>query len=264
MILYRIKNWAENYEISQTKKASFSKFVPLPNKLDGDGYTELIDHKNGAAHYGAWVTMVSIASKCNPKGSLVRDSGKPHDAASLSRITRIPASVFAEVLPRLVAIGWMTSEVVDQKDSCEEMGAEWERSGSVLPVHSNAVDYIQDNTEQDNTEQNIISSEMDSISEQVVMEFPCSGKVKVWGLTDKRLQTLQDLFPGIDATTEARKALAWCLDNPKRRKTANGMPTFLQNWMERNQNRGGGARAGPQTSDLFGGLREFVQGGGSS
>lgn len=155
--LYKIKDWSENYEISQTKKASFSKFVPLPNKLDGDGYTELVDHPNGAAHYGAWVTMVSIASKCDPKGTLVRDSGKPHDASTLSRITRIPASVFAEVLPRLVSIGWMETEGAIGSTTCDEVGAQWEQSGSVLPVCSNAVDYktIQDSTEQYSTRQDI-------------------------------------------------------------------------------------------------------------
>ena len=246
-LLYKIKDWSENYEVSQTKKANFSKFVPLPNKLDGDGYTELVDHPNGAAHYGAWVTMVSIASKCHPKGSLVRDSGKPHDASTLSRITRIPASVFNEVLPRLVAIGWMETEGVDDSTTYEEVGAQWEHSGSVLPDRSNAVDYntIQNNTV--HTEQDSNSSEVDdsTSSEPVVVEFPCVGKVRSWGLTQKRIDELQDLYPGTDVLIESRKAYAWCRDNPKKRKTAKGMPHFLSGWMERNQNRGG-IRAGPQ------------------
>lgn len=92
-------------------------WVAIPTKLDGDGYTELMDHENGAAHYGAWVTMVSIAAKCAIRGTLVRDSRtdsapRPHDAGSLSRISRIPAAVFEEAIPRLIAIRWL--ETVDE------------------------------------------------------------------------------------------------------------------------------------------------------
>jgi hypothetical protein len=35
--------------------------------MDGDGYTELVDHDDGAAHLGAWCAIVQIASKCDPR-----------------------------------------------------------------------------------------------------------------------------------------------------------------------------------------------------
>lgn len=110
-VVYSIADWPEHFENNRTKELRAMSWVPIPNKQDGDGYTELLDHPNGAAHFGAWVALIQVASKCDPRGTLLRDerSGvrRPHDAASLGRITRIPAAVFSEVLPRLLAIGWL-------------------------------------------------------------------------------------------------------------------------------------------------------------
>lgn len=113
-----ITNWKDNFENNRTKELKKLMWVPMPNKHDGDGYTELLDHKNGASHYGAWCALVQVASKCDPRGSLLRDSGKPHDSVTLERITRIPKSVWNEALPRLLSIGWI--------DTCEDVAEECE------------------------------------------------------------------------------------------------------------------------------------------
>lgn len=121
MTVYLIRNWSLHFENNRTRDLKELRFVILPNKHDGDGYTELLDHPNGAAHYGAWIAIVQVASRgqhpaggcgivpgcCECRGILLRDGAKPHDPASLARITRIPEKVFKDVLPRLVAIGWM-------------------------------------------------------------------------------------------------------------------------------------------------------------
>lgn len=108
-ILYRIKDWIKNYENNRTRDLKKMEFVLVPNRMDGDGYTALVDHPNGAAHLGAWLALIQVASKCEPRGTLVRANGNPHTAETLSRITRIPAKIFEEVLPRLAGgeIGWM-------------------------------------------------------------------------------------------------------------------------------------------------------------
>ncbi len=108
-ILYRIAGWSKHFENNRTRELRRMEFVLMPNKMDGDGYTELLNHPNGAAHFGAWCALVQVASKCDPRGTLVRGNGKPHTPESLERLTRIPVSVFLEVLPRLVEIGWMSA-----------------------------------------------------------------------------------------------------------------------------------------------------------
>ena len=82
-------------------------WIPVPNKHDGDGYTQLVDHPAGAAHFGAWMAILQVASRCHPRGTLVRSGGIPHTAASLGRITRLPASIFEDAIPRLLEIGWL-------------------------------------------------------------------------------------------------------------------------------------------------------------
>ncbi len=54
-----------------------------------------------------------------------------------------------------------------------------------------------------------------------------------------KLAEYRQAFPGVDALSECRKALQWCLDNPIRRKTFGGMPKFLGSWLGRAQDRVG-------------------------
>lgn len=119
MTLYRIKDWNKHFENNRTRELEKMKWVPVPNKQDGDGYTSLIEHENGPAHFGAWCAIVQVASKCEPRGTLLRASGKPHDAQSLSRITRFPAKILEEAIERLASseVGWL--EVVDPQELTE-------------------------------------------------------------------------------------------------------------------------------------------------
>jgi len=103
----RVKDWNLLFENNRTRGLKHLDWVPIQNNLDGDGYTELVDHPNGAAHLGAWLAIVQIASRCQTRGMLTRDNGRPHTAESLARISRIPVVIFEEALPRLLRIGWL-------------------------------------------------------------------------------------------------------------------------------------------------------------
>ncbi len=110
-ILLKIADWDDLYEINRTREMKRMKWVPVPCKFDGDGYTELVTrHKNGAAHYAAWMAFLLSAARSEERGTLTRSSGKPHDTETISAITRIPKSVLDEALPRLIKIGWIVSE----------------------------------------------------------------------------------------------------------------------------------------------------------
>jgi hypothetical protein len=54
---YRVKDWSKIYENNRTRELKRMDWVPIPNKMDGDGFTELVDHPNGAAHLGAWLAL---------------------------------------------------------------------------------------------------------------------------------------------------------------------------------------------------------------
>ena len=127
-MIYRIKDWDVHFENNRSREMKELRFIILPNKHDGDGYTELIGHPNGAAHYGAWVAIVQVASRgnhpagrcgipagcCECRGMLLRDGAKPHSPDSLSRITRLPAEIFSAVIPRLIEIGWIEEVQLDE------------------------------------------------------------------------------------------------------------------------------------------------------
>lgn len=73
------------------------------------------------------------------------------------------------------------------------------------------------------------------------MIFPCVGSgAGTWQPTQQFLDQLQDAYPAMDCHAEALRALAWCEANPTKRKTSRGMAAFLNRWMARGQDRGGG------------------------
>lgn len=88
-----------------------------------------------------------------------------------------------------------------------------------------------------------------------VLEFACSGKTPRWVLRQSHVDDWSEAYPGLDVIGHCRRALSWIRSNPTRRKTANGMPRFLNSWLEREANRGGprgghgGSSARPQTID---------------
>ena len=88
----------------------------------------------------------------------------------------------------------------------------------------------------------------DSRTEEPILGFPVNGDLKnrEWWLTQTRLNTYSEAFPNMDVLAEFRKARLWLENNPTRRKTAKGMPRFLQGWIERSNNRGNAAQKAGQ------------------
>jgi hypothetical protein len=109
----RVRGWGDLYENNRTREYKTLKWWPCPNDLGTDHYTAILDHPDGAAHFGAWAATLCVASTTRPRGLLVRENGVPHDAQSLARITRMPFSVFAAALPRFLEIGLL--EDIDNK-----------------------------------------------------------------------------------------------------------------------------------------------------
>jgi hypothetical protein len=60
----------------------------------------------------------------------MRDGGRPHDAASMARISRLPVEVFREVLPRLLSIGWLAVLGQDAAEILQDAARGVERADS--------------------------------------------------------------------------------------------------------------------------------------
>jgi hypothetical protein len=241
-MLYRIKDWPKHFENNRTRDLLRMTFVCVPNKQDGDGYTELLDHPDGVAHYGAWMAIILAASKCGTRGTLLRGTGEPHDARSLSRMTRVPVAIIQATLPRLVSIGWIEAEVLDSKGDAEipQVGAEKCAASDVQTAGKcpewNGMEW----KEQNGTEGNSLCGEASQATtsppatvELSTYEFPTRGKRRTYTLPLAKLDEYLESFPGLDVHRELTKAVQWCRDNEARRKTAGGMPKFIGSWLGR-------------------------------
>ena len=105
--MWQIVGWQQRFEKSQSRRYDRLSWVAMPNKHDSDGFTTIIDHDHGVAHYGVWAVLVQVASKCNPRGTLIVNGEKPHTAESLARLTRIGVQIIKEAIPRFIEVGWM-------------------------------------------------------------------------------------------------------------------------------------------------------------
>ena len=120
----RIRDWDKHFENNRSRELKKIDWVPVPNRMDKESYLEFVDHPNGAAHLGAWLAIVEIASSQSKRGTLPQGSkGIPH---SLAVISRLPAGLFKEVIPRLLEIGWVEEY---QQDTGSTAGIPQEGAG---------------------------------------------------------------------------------------------------------------------------------------
>lgn len=58
-------------------------------------------------------------------------------------------------------------------------------------------------------------------------------------VTTKTVETWKQLYPSVDIMQELRKMEGWLDANPNKRKTAAGIKRFVNNWLSREQDKGG-------------------------
>lgn len=150
-MILRVFDWNKNFETPESRKLKFLKWVAVPNKTDGEGYTALIDHENGPSHLGAWYAIVETASRQDPRGTLPR--GIPADftgiCRSLGRISRLPSRIFEEAIPRLIEIGWIECIHEDTEISVNL------RENPAIPAAHNRNKTVQDKTEHDKNQKHV-------------------------------------------------------------------------------------------------------------
>jgi hypothetical protein len=72
-----------------------------------------------------------------------------------------------------------------------------------------------------------------STPEETVLTFDCTGNPKQWHLTKPMVEEFKVTFDTIDVEDQSRRAWQWLRVNPTKRKTAGGMPKFLNSWFNR-------------------------------
>lgn len=142
MNAYRIRDWDKIYENNRSRELKTLTWVPIPVKLNGDGYVTLMEHKDGAAIFGAFVAIVELAANCNPRGLLVRGAGIPHSPATIARQTRMGVPLITKTLNTCCSneINWF--EIIDL-----ETGATTSQDGATIPQQSATLSALQEGIE---------------------------------------------------------------------------------------------------------------------
>ena len=110
MKTYRIKNWNVHFENNKTRVIDNLRWVPVPNKHDGEGFLTIMEQEDGLVIYGCWHLILQVASKCRERGLLVRDDGTPHTAKSIalkSGCRQVSAIVRALEFCASEQVGWI-------------------------------------------------------------------------------------------------------------------------------------------------------------
>jgi hypothetical protein len=92
--LYKIRDWETLFENNRSRKIDALTWVPIPNRHDGENFSMIMQHPGGAMIFSAWILMLQVASKCVPRGTLLKTNRQPHTPESLSAKCRCPAVWF--------------------------------------------------------------------------------------------------------------------------------------------------------------------------
>src|SRR5689334_3121771 len=106
----RVKNWQEDFEISQSKRVVGPlSWVPLPTRQDGLKFSRLMRRKDGVTVFGTFILLLEIAARCEPRGSFLTKNGKMMTSSDFAEMSRAPRAVFDRAVKVLISeeIGWL-------------------------------------------------------------------------------------------------------------------------------------------------------------
>ena len=122
--LYIVRDWNKLFENNRSREIKRLDFVLIPNRHDGESYSAIMADKNASIIFSAWVLILQVASKCDPRGTLLRHGARPHNSTSLALKTRAPKEWFDLAFSFLCEhTDWLeTKEVTDNlAPSCDNL-----------------------------------------------------------------------------------------------------------------------------------------------
>lgn len=200
--LYAVSNWDDHYENNRSRTVKELSWVPVPNSHDGESYSRIITGKNAAEIFAAWILILQVASRCQPRGTLLRSNGHPHDAESLALKTRAPAEWFTKAFEVLCVCGWMNRNSVTVIDTAldrqdDDTAPPLPRHGSVHEL--NGIERIEIAPKKARARNEILDSlaslETNNLAEETN-----------WGKHAKALAVIQGVTPDVTPDEILRRA----------------------------------------------------------
>lgn len=262
-MIYRIKGWNDHYENNRTRDLKRMDWVPIPNRMDKASYVRLVSHPDGAAHLGAWLAIVEIASRCDKRGTLIQD-GIPLTPHDLAAISHLPASIIEAAMHRLCSeVGWLEidPQSIENKDAapiphlhatiphlhassraCDE-GNGMERNGTEYPPTPHAVPAVASATPE---VVDPVTAKIHELAETLCARHPAKTRC---GPAEARklLHAIVNHRPAFEKAPQGRKSerqlwllgmidenhAAWCSTDQWRRGYAKGLANWLAPTMMR-------------------------------
>jgi hypothetical protein len=198
--------------------------VPIPNKHDGENFITIIRSKHGSEIYAAWVLMVQVASKCQPRGSLLRGNGQPHTPATLSLKTNAPEIWFKLAFDFLEEhTDWL--DIQEVADGCQSTVSQVPSNGIEVPrkkEENEEKEYIEGNDQECSS---IASSIHQAYMARIGKWF---GRRESTKWSDKEIKSLKSVVK-LNTTEEDLSVLeAMYLSNYKYKRK--DIVTLLNNW----------------------------------
>jgi hypothetical protein len=106
-IALHVTDWDKHYETHKSRILLRLPYVALPNRHDGESYTDLMGEEDAAIIFTAWILILQVASRCPCRGLLVKNDGVPLTARSLAAKTRSHENWFNLAVPKLIQLGWL-------------------------------------------------------------------------------------------------------------------------------------------------------------
>ena len=81
-------------------------------------------------------------------------------------------------------------------------------------------------------------------ADEIIIQLPLNDNTD-YNVTQEEISEFSSLYPAVDVLQEYRGMKAWCMSNPHKRKTRNGIKKFINGWLSSAQKQ---ARSSPPPS----------------
>ena len=81
-------------------------------------------------------------------------------------------------------------------------------------------------------------------ADEIIIQLPLNDNTN-YNVTQEEITEFSSLYPAVDVLQEYRGMKAWCMSNPHKRKTRNGIKKFINGWLSSAQKQ---ARSSPPPS----------------
>jgi transposase-like protein len=95
-------------------------------------WLELVDHPDGAAHYGALTAMRNLAAHGKPRGTITGEDGRAMDATTIAKLTRLPEPLIEATIKRCIRLNYLKYSTRKSRVT-SHLGS---RDGAAMPRNS--------------------------------------------------------------------------------------------------------------------------------